>query len=526
MAENRKRPTGAALLLAAVAVLSLASAALGASPFAVSATRETRDGETRVLVAVKVPAGHFIYADHFQVDAAGGITLVPVSLPEPAVVFDKFSEQDKKVFNKDFQALYRAEGAGASVSVTVGFQGCSETVCFFPETVTLELGEKAAGPGPAAEPGAPGSLSWKSEGEGFDLGGRETGYLGRDAFLGFLDRGISGAPAGSAAAGGVGLWATILGILLGGLGLNLTPCVLPLIPINLAIIGAGAQAGSRRRGFGLGAAYGLGIALVYGLLGLAVVLTGSRFGALNSSPWFNLVIAVVFVLLALAMFDVIVIDLTRFQGRGPGAGRKGRYPAALAMGAVSALLAGACVAPVVISVLLLAGNLYSKGQWAGLLLPFLLGLGMALPWPLAGAGLSFLPKPGRWMTWVKYAFGVLILAMALYYGHLAWQLFGRGGGAGGAAESDRALAEGFARARAEGKPVLIDFWATWCKNCHAMERTTFQDPDVKKRLQDFVVVRYQAERPNDPPARDVLDRFGVVGLPTYVILLPKPSGVQ
>ena len=93
------------------------------------------------------------------------------------------------------------------------------------------------------------------------------------------------------------------------------------------------------------------------------------------------------------------------------------------MGVVAALMAGACVAPVVISVLLLSAHLYGAGMVAGLLLPFLLGLGMALPWPFAGAGLSLLPKPGQWMKWVKYSFGVLILLFAAYYGYLAGSLF-------------------------------------------------------------------------------------------------------
>ena len=93
------------------------------------------------------------------------------------------------------------------------------------------------------------------------------------------------------------------------------------------------------------------------------------------------------------------------------------------MGAIAALLAGACVAPVVIQVVLFASQLYSAGNASALALPFVLGLGMALPWPIAGAGFAALPKPGAWMNKVKYVLGVFILVTAAYYGYLAYTLF-------------------------------------------------------------------------------------------------------
>ena len=93
------------------------------------------------------------------------------------------------------------------------------------------------------------------------------------------------------------------------------------------------------------------------------------------------------------------------------------------MGAVAALLAGACVAPVVIQVVLFSSNLYATGTKVALALPFCLGIGMAIPWPIAGAGLAALPKPGMWMVRVKQAFGVFILATAAYYGYESYSIF-------------------------------------------------------------------------------------------------------
>jgi len=305
-----------------------------------------------------------------------------------------------------------------------------------------------------------------------------------------------------------------------------------MIPINLAIIGAGAQAGSRARGLLLGSAYGAAMAVVYGVLGLVVILTAGTFGTINASPWFNVAIAVLFVLLALAMFGIFEIDFSRFMGRVDDQ-KRGTMVLAFTMGAVAALLAGACVAPVVIQVVLFSSNLYASGTTAALALPFVLGLGMAVPWPLAGAGIAALPKPGAWMMRVKQAFGVVILATAAYYGYTAYTLFAnRWVDPAQVASSVQAqlkdgwhasLAEGLTLARRENKPVLIDMWATWCKNCLTMDKTTLADPAVKSALSGYVKIKFQAEDPEASPAREVMQHFDAIGLPTYVVLTPKSS---
>jgi thiol:disulfide interchange protein len=356
------------------------------------------------------------------------------------------------------------------------------------------------------------------------------GYLGTDDFLQFVRNAENGVQERGLFEGR-GPLAIMLLVLLGGLALNLTPCVLPMIPINLSIIGAGAQSRSRTSGFLLGGVYGAAMALVYGVLGVIVIVTAGTFGTINASPWFNLGIAVVFVALALAMFDVLTIDFSRFGGSiGTIQSRRGSLLLAFGMGALAALLAGACVAPVVIQVVLFSSNLYAQGTTAALALPFLLGIGMAVPWPLAGAGLTALPKPGAWMVRVKQALGVIILATAAYYGYLAYTLFADrwvdpGAVTSSVAEKVKAgwhssLEEGLAVAQREQKPVLVDMWATWCKNCLTMDRTTLADSSVVAALDGYVKIKFQAEQPDEEPARSVMDRFGAIGLPTYVILRP------
>ena len=230
------------------------------------------------------------------------------------------------------------------------------------------------------------------------------------------------------------------------------------------------------------------------------------------------------------MFDVITIDFSSFSSRfSVSDGSRGTFIVAFGMGAVAALLAGACVAPVVVQVVLFSSNLYAKGTAAALALPFVLGLGMAVPWPIAGAGIAALPKPGAWMVRVKQVFGVVILATAAYYGYEAYALLSSRWV--DAAEVNASvqeklkegwhpLDEGLATAAREQKPVLIDMWATWCRDCLTMDKTTLEDTDVLSALSGYVKIKFQADNPDDPTVQAVMRRFNATGLPP-VILQPR-----
>ena len=503
-----------------------------------------------------------------NLDTPQGIRSVGLVYPE-AVLFEQIGlVEPLAVFEEEFTigfTLAISKDLPVDeyiIPVTLRYQACDETMCYMPSSLSTTLSLRVV---PVNEPIVPihsvlfaglsfdeqvaitrspshtprqkiASGTQRTDNSSIDLldqftvVGTAGGYLNSEDFLEF----VAAAESGSSKRGwfeGRGPLTILIIVLIGGLALNLTPCVLPMVPINLAIIGAGTQARSRSRGFALGATYGAAMALVYGVLGLVVILTAGTFGTINSSPWFNLAIAVIFVVLGLAMFDLVAIDLSHLQNKFQiGSGGRGSFFIAFGMGAIAALLAGACVAPVVIQVILFASSLYATGVTGALLLPFFLGLGMALPWPIAGAGLSFLPKPGIWMVRVKQVLGIFILATASYYGYLSYEIFSnRWVDATEVTDSVKAkiesgwydsLSEGLATARTENKLVLVDVWATWCKNCLVMDQTTFEDPEVLTRIENYVKIKFRAEDPSASPAKQVLDQFESIGLPTYAILRP------
>jgi thioredoxin:protein disulfide reductase len=544
--------------------------------------------DVRVALQVGLPEGLHVQSNKpreksfiptvLSIDAPAGVTVAEIVYPASVDLKQAGVAQPLAVFEREFAIGVRLTLAAGvppgalTVPARLRYQACDATMCYLPVTAdaswTLRVVAAGTSVGAPAhgdvftrisfgrgEQPSPESQTPNPEGripnpesripsenplaalDNFTvLGTPAVGYMRSAAFLQFIHDAETGVPRRGLFEGR-GPLAILLLVFLGGLALNLTPCVLPMIPINLAIIGAGTQAGggqgfpSRSRGFLLGAAYGGGMAIAYGILGLVVILTAGTFGTINASPWFNAAIAVLFVALALAMFDVITIDFSKYSyGLIPKA-RTGTFVLAFSMGAVAALLAGACVAPVVIEVVLFSSNLYAKGTAIALGLPFFLGIGMAVPWPLAGAGIAALPKPGAWMVRVKQVFGVLILATAIYYGYEAYSIVSSRWVDAGAVTSSveqklksgwhASLAEGLDTARRDSKPVLIDMWATWCKNCLTMDKTTLEDPAVISALAAYVKIKFQAEDPDDPLTKAVMQRFNAVGLPTYVLLRPK-----
>ena len=496
-------------------------------------------------IGVRIPADCYAYPEETMPELSPGAA--PAAVPQSNRSRDPLLDEEISLYPGpgEYRWKYEWEKLSFPLRIRVKWQMCrrgkadntpgtclmpgSAELAFFADRKDLLSGKT----GNISEDGEPEAAPESEENENpvllasWRLLRRENGYLPPSPFLTFLQG--EGSPSFFSFAGR-SVFMMLLLALLGGLALNLTPCVLPLIPVNLAVIGAGAASGNSRTVRILrGLLYGAGIACTYGLLGVAAVVTGGTFGQLSSGWFFNLLAALVFLLLGLAMFDLFRFDLSGLQSRFrlPSAAGSGGI---FLMGGLSAVLAGACVAPVVAAALLEASRLASSGNYAGLLLPFLVGVGMALPWPFAAAGLSLLPRPGGWMKHVKHVLGCLILLLALYCAAMAVsQLTARYDAEQNPGEESEKSSSFFPRindALAEssqtGRPVLLYFGASWCKACRMMEAVTFRDPEVAKALEDKVIfVRIHAEQPDEPMTADLLRTFQVQGFPACLILKPE-----
>ena len=401
------------------------------------------------------------------------------------------------------------------------------------------------------------------------------------AFVGvlYLPDLLASGPAGATSDLGIGgllvqgSWLAVGAAFAGGFLTSLTPCVYPLIPITVSLFGA-RRAGNRGQAMVLSALYVIGIAATYSALGVGAALTGKAFGSVMSNPWVIGAVAAVLVAMAASMFGAFDLalppSLQARLSRVGGAGLAGSF----AMGLVAGVIAAPCTGPVLAAALAVIAQKGSIAYGLGVMFPYALGMG--LPFFLIGAfSLSF-PKSGAWMETVKSLFGVALLAAALVFARDAFPamkplfsaaraaavaaaavaalgvllgalhrsfhggaadrllkglgvalLVGAIAYAAGASEARTRGAGGLAwvhdepaalaRARAEGRPLLVDFWAEWCVACKELDRNVWSDPRVQAKAARFVALKLDGTA-DDARFQALVAKYEVQGMPTVVFV--------
>jgi len=218
-----------------------------------------------------------------------------------------------------------------------------------------------------------------------------------------------------------GLVLTLITIFVAGTAISLTPCVYPMIPITLSIIGARSAESRPIVGFMRSLVFVLGIASIYTALGLVVALSGGTVGFLLQSKGFLLGISVLFIVLGLSMLGLFNLQLPpSIAAKFQGSGSRGGFLGAFLLGITTGVVASPCGSPVLVGILALAG---AKGQAVlGAVMLFTYAMGIGLLFLVLGAFPAFLskvPKSGVWMEDVKKFLGLILIIAAFYYLSLA-----------------------------------------------------------------------------------------------------------
>ncbi|MBX5462562.1 MAG: protein-disulfide reductase DsbD [Steroidobacteraceae bacterium] len=375
------------------------------------------DGPDRVRVEWAVHEGYYLYKSRMRfATSSTQAQLGTPLLPQGETKTDEYFGT-QEVYHEDVVATVPVarSGAGAlELPLEVTYQGCADAgLCYPPITKTLKvtLPDPANALGTASGGGSSAEASAGSEDSG--VGGANAAPGASSAgFVSEQDRLAALIREGNLLA----VLATFFGI---GVLLSLTPCVLPMIPILSGIIvGQGGKV-TPARGFSLAFTYVQGMALTYAAAGAAFVLLFNQAPqAFFQKPWIIALFAALFVALALAMFGAYTLQLpSSLQTKLTDASNRqksGTYVGCFVMGALSALVVTACVAPALIAALSVISQSGHIARGAGAL--YATGLGMGVPLLLVGASAgSLLPKVGPWMETVKSLFGVLFLAVAIYF---------------------------------------------------------------------------------------------------------------
>ncbi len=350
-------------------------------------------------------------------------------------------------------------------------------------------------------------------------------------------------------------------VFLGGLALNLTPCVYPLIPITLGYFGGQSESKTSRL-FALALVYVIGMAITYSVIGVVTALSGSLFGSLLQNPFVLIGIALVLVALSLSMFGLYEFQLPSSWMVKFGEARSG-YFGALFMGLTMGIVAAPCIGPFVVGLLTFVG---AKGDpLFGFFIFFVLALGLGFPYiflAVFSGKIKSLPRSGEWMIAVKKIFGFVLIGMAIYFllpllpesfrGYILPSfmilssvyllIFDKTGNnikifsyikngililialiglwlliptEKESIEWNKVNVEQIVLG--DGQPVIIDFYADWCVPCKELDAMTFTDKNVIEESKRFKRYKIDLTSTVSEQTQLAMKKYSIVGVPTVIL---------
>ena len=505
----------------------------------------------KIEITYKIADGYYLYRERFAFSAEKAKIGEP-QIPKGKVKFDPNFEKEVEIYRQEVRIIIPVV-ANEEFSLKAISQGCADKgLCYPPMETFVKLSLET-------------NVKSTNVNDDESVEKTDNTSLKLDTEMGKIEASLASQ----------NLLLILPLFFLLGLGLSFTPCVLPMVPIlSVIIVGEGEQV-SRRRGLLLSLAYSLGMALVYTLLGTAAGLIGEGLSAFLQNPVVLISFALLMTVMSLSMFDVfqlqmpsaIQLTLTRLSEQQ----KRGKLYGVFLMGSLSALIVGPCVAAPLAGVLVYLSQTRDVVIASSAL--FFMAMGMSVPLLLLGVSAgSLLPRAGAWMGAVKPFFGVLMLAMAawmiaslispvvlmLIWGALSvaygvfllwpkkWKLSIKcigiifitlglmelSGIAIGSrdvwspwtsASTSQLAATKFKRVKtiedveqairaANGRVVMLDFYADWCVSCLEMEKLTFSDKRVREQLDQMLLIQADVTA-NDADDKALLKKYGLFGPP-------------
>lgn len=500
------------------------------------------------------PLDEFVIPTEIAIEKGEGAEWGEWQYPEAQIV--ELESLGGKTSTFQGQSIARISGVLAdsfsqnelNVTAVIHYQGCNDQVCMAPVEKSVSITLPVAVSGEAA-------LMINSE---YFL--QESSQQNTSSLESYNESNDFAKKAGERS-----FILTLLIVFLGGLALNLTPCVYPLIPITVSYFGG--QGGKKGSAALEASMYVLGMSVTYSVLGTFAAMTGEMFGTALTNPVVLIFIATVMLILSLSMFGVYEFRLPTFLMQVGGGARSGAV-GALIMGLTMGIVAAPCIGPFVIGLLTYVAQ--QGSAFIGFIMFFTLSMGLGLPYLFLGifsSRISTLPKSGEWLNGVRIFFGLVLVGMALYFINpllpAAWRavilpgylilagvyyaVFDKSGSkaawfirlkmiialvavAAGTWLIKPAPAsvseliwqswsqEALLLADETDRNVVIDVYADWCIPCKELEHLTFSDPKVQSALKNFTLLKVNLTQDKSELAQMLITKYGIKGVPTIIFL--------